>query len=99
MDYKLDFAIITPIELISYNQTDIFTRSSKTIKTDNIKTISLDKKWFLKSVFNYGTLMFLSEWDDAGKWELDLYYISSPEQVKNEISRIISLGEWYQSKS
>ena len=61
MNYKLDFAIITPIELISYNQSNLFTRSSKTIKTNNIKTISLDKSGILKSVFNYGTLIFLSE--------------------------------------
>jgi hypothetical protein len=92
MDYKLDFTIITPLELISYNQSSLFTRSSKTIKTDNIKTINLDKKGFWRSLLNYGTLSFLSEWDDAGKGELDIFYISGPERVKDEIGRIMSLG-------
>lgn len=91
MDYKLDFAIITPIELISYNQSNLFTRSSKTIKTNNIKTVSLDKSGIFKSIFNYGTLIFLSEWDEAGKGELDMFYVSKPEEVKNEVSRIMSL--------
>ena len=91
IDYKMDFTIITPIELISYNQSNLFTRSSKTIKVNNIKTISLDKSGLVKSIFNYGTLIFLSEWDEEGKGELDIFYVSAPEKVKDEASRILSL--------
>jgi hypothetical protein len=93
LDYKMDFAIVCPSELINYNQSNLFARSSKTIKANTIKTISLDKSGFIKSIFNYGTLTFLSEWDEENKWELDIYYVYKPEQVKNEASRILSLRE------
>jgi uncharacterized membrane protein YdbT with pleckstrin-like domain len=65
IDYKMDFAIITPKEIVSYNQTGIFSRSSRSLDVDKIKTISVDKKGLLRSIFNFGSIIFLSEGDDS----------------------------------
>ncbi len=91
IDYKMDFAVITPEEIISYNQTGIFSRSSRSLDVDKIKTISVDKKWLLRSIFNFGSIIFLSEWDDTWHWDIELKFVASPEKLEEKITRII----WY----
>ncbi len=61
IDYKMDFLIVTPKEIMKYNQTGLFNREVEKLHTDHIKSISLSKKWALKSFFDVGSLVFLAE--------------------------------------
>jgi hypothetical protein len=61
IDYKMDFVVITPDSLIEYNQTGIFNKKVVTINEKSIKTITVERKGVLYSIFNNGNLIFLSE--------------------------------------
>jgi len=61
LDYILDFTIVTPEELISYNQTGILKRRIRTLQTEKIKTATVDKAGFWFSVFDIGNLEFFAE--------------------------------------
>lgn len=88
IDYYMDFVIVTPDQIISYNQTWIFTRESRSLDIDKLKTISVDKKWILKSLFNFWDIHFLSEWWDR-RWDISVYYVDDPDNVKYKILEII----------
>lgn len=90
IDYILDFAIINSDEIIAYNQSWLFTRQMRSIYVSKIKTISVNKDWILKSIFNYWNIKFLSEWDDKWSWDIELYFVYDPENVKLKIKDIIS---------
>lgn len=92
IDYKMDFAVVCPEEIINYNQSWIFNIISRSLETEKIKTITVQKKWFFNSIFNYWSLIFLSEWDNH-TWDIQLYYISHPEEVRKNIQKIMDIGE------
>ncbi len=90
--YSMDFMIITPKEIIKYDQEWFFERDVKTINTSNIKAIIIRKKWFLNSIFNNWDMTFLSEWsteDMSG--EIVFHDVYDPEWIKTKISNIIDL--------
>ncbi len=63
----MDFLIATPKEIMKYDQKGIFSRNAEKIAADKIKTISLKKEGFIRSLFDIGTLTFLAEGElDAG---------------------------------
>lgn len=93
LDYRMDFTVINPDLIMAYNQTWFFSRDSRTIKTNKIKTISIDKKWIIKSIFNYWTLVFLSEWDEKWKWDITLMYVQNPDEVRKRIKQVIDFAE------
>jgi uncharacterized membrane protein YdbT with pleckstrin-like domain len=43
IDYYMDFAIVTPEHIVAYNQKGIFSRESRSIDVDKIKTITVNK--------------------------------------------------------
>jgi hypothetical protein len=59
----MDFAIITPRQIVSYEQSGIFKRSSISLDLTNLRSINEEKDGILKSIFNYGTIVFFSEGD------------------------------------
>lgn len=89
MDYKMDFAIVTPESLIMFNQTWIFKRDTAAIDMDKIKTISIKKRSLMYSIFNNWNVIFLSEWDNNNYWEITLFYIYRPEAKRDIIYSII----------
>lgn len=100
-DYKIDFIILTPKSLIRYDQTGIFTRSSKIIELKNLKTVSVRKKWFFSSIFNDWSLLFLSEggfWWESDKdrkgslGEIVFTWVYNPERYKKEINRFLDMN-------
>jgi len=93
LDYVLDFTIVTPEELISYNQTGILKRRIRTLQTEKIKTATVDKAWFWFSVFNIGNLEFFAEWDQVG-WsgEINLTWVKRPEDVKAKVLMIVEIA-------
>ncbi len=89
MDYKMDFAIVTPDSLIMFNQTWIFKRDTAEIDMDKIKTISIKKRSIMYSIFDNWNIIFLSEWDNNNYWEIILSFISNPEKKRDKINLII----------
>ena len=91
-DYTMDFAIITPNEIIHYNQQWVVKREIKTMDMEKVKTINVKWWWFIESFFNYGTLIFLSEWDSE-YWDLTLSFVSNAMYIKKKIIEIKNHGE------
>ena len=64
IDYKMDYCIITPEDIVLAEQSGIFKRQIRTLDTSKIKSISVYKKRFFMSVFNNGSIVFMSDGDD-----------------------------------
>lgn len=90
LDYTMDFSIFTPDTLTRYNQSWFFKRDIKASNVRNIKTISIQKNTFRYNVFDNGDLIFLSEGNNADKWEITLHYIHDPENKKKLITLIMN---------
>lgn len=87
-DYTMDFCIITPKELVSYNQAGLFNRHTEIIDTEKIKTINKIPQWLFGSIFNFANLVFLSEWDkDIG--DISLNFVENPEKTYKQVRNII----------
>jgi hypothetical protein len=64
------------------------------LDASKIKSISIKQWGLLWSIFNYGSIIFYSEWDTwvSDKiWQIQLNYIRSPRSCKKRIARIISM--------
>lgn len=93
VNYLLDFTVITPRLITSYNQTGIFKRQARTIDTDKIKAITVSGKSIWQSVFNYGSVVFLSEGDDDDYGDIVLHFLKNPNALKDEVIRVIELAK------
>jgi len=89
IDYILDFIVVTPKALIYYNQEWILKRRWRTVDTDKIKTITVDKSWLLWSMFNFWSMIVLSEWDEQWAWEINFKFVDAPDELKLKILKII----------
>ena len=88
-DYKMDFCIITPQEVAAYNQHGFLSRSSRTIDADKIKTVSVNTSGMWKSLFNFGDIIFLSEWDQEWEWDIKLNFVHNVNYTKNKVRDLI----------
>ena len=89
IDYKMDFVLVTPDALMEYNQSWVFNKKVVTINEKSIKSITVERKGFLYSIFNNGDLVFFSEGDET-RGDVTLYYVSDPELKKTQISKIMN---------
>ena len=89
IDYKMDYCIITPFEIILAEQSGVFKRQLRTLDATKIKSISIYKRSTIKSIFNNGVIVFMSDGDDNNLWEIQIDYIYNPEEHKNNINRIL----------
>jgi len=95
IDHYMDYIIITPDEITAYDQAWLLYRSSTSLDTSNIKSISIKQGWLWWSIFNYGSIIFYSEWDNwlQKVWQIQLNYIRSPRQYKKRITKIIAMAD------
>ena len=61
IDYTMDYAIVTPDEVSFHNQSGLFNSRNTILNAVVIKTIYVEKNGFIRSLFNYGTIVFLAE--------------------------------------
>lgn len=91
VDYKMDFMIVTPKEVIKYNQTWILHRETETIHVDKIRSVTVAKHWFFESFFDIGTITFLAEWDTE-KWDIVMPSIDAVESIEQKIRDVMWLS-------
>lgn len=88
IDYKMDYCIITPDEIILTEQSGLFNRGIRTLDVAKVKSISVQKKSLLHSLFNNWAIIFMSDGDDV-LGEIVLEYIHNPEWQKTLLHNII----------
>lgn len=93
IDYKLDFAIISPRGVNSFNQSWIFRRQNKFLNKQNIRTISVNQHGLLHSLFNNGEIIILSEWWATDVWDIQLLYVPKPESVRQKMKKVLVMRE------
>lgn len=89
IDYKMDYCIITPDEIISADQTWLFKRQIRTLDAIKIKSISVKRLNTMNSIFNNGMIVFMSDGDEK-LWEISMSYVYNPEMHKTIIVDIIN---------
>lgn len=85
----MDFTIITPKQVMSFDQTGLFNKTTRALDTDKIKSMRVDLHGLLWSIFNYWSIVFLSEGDSESLWEIRLNYMSDPNKLREKIEVII----------
>ncbi len=91
LDYIMDFIIVIPSSIMMYDQWGIFERDIRTISSQSIKAISINKSWLLYSIFDNGDIIVLTEGDTEQYGEIKFRRIPKPEKRKNQILKIIGL--------
>ncbi len=84
----MDYLIVTPKEVIKYDQNWVLHRDNETIHVDKIKSVTVAKHGLMNSFFDIGTITFLAEWED-NKWDIEMWFIDAVEQVEQKIRSIM----------
>lgn len=91
IDMEMDYIIVSPDEVVVYNQTGFFNRQSDSIGTDKIKSITVDKKGIIRSFFDLGAINILTEGDDKGG-HIAFDFLLKPDTVREDCLRIVRSG-------
>lgn len=91
LSYYMDFTIVTPGEIVQYNQKWFFSRPIKSISAQKIKSIIVQKDWFLQSFFDYWDILLSSEWDQQWVSDLVLKFVKNPEKTRSVILEILKI--------
>lgn len=92
LDLEMDFAVVIPWKIILYNQSNL-SRDVQTINSEKIKTITSKHAKLLWSIFDFGEITILTEWDEANMWEMTLQYIACPSETVYEINELLRMSE------
>lgn len=98
LDYKMDFAVVTPKSFLMYNQTWFFKRSTKAIDMRHIRSVYVKKSGFFNSIFNNWSIIVLTEWsagnnvkeDWNNPWEVEFRYVYHPESYSARIQKLLA---------
>lgn len=97
LDYKMDFAVVTPKTFLRYNQTWFFKRSSKAIDMDHVRSVYVRKAWFFNSIFNNWSIIVLTEWWNGevkqwwgNPWEVEFRFVYNPEYYSGRIQKFLA---------
>jgi len=85
----MDFVIITPKQLEVFDQDGMLNRDTQSVDVSKIKTINIKSDGLLCSIFNYGSIIFLAEWDADNSGEITLNFITNPVKLRARIQEII----------
>jgi len=91
MNWKMDFLVVTPKEVIKYNQSWILHRDTETIHVDKIKSVTVWKHGLVNSFLDIGKITFLAEWEDA-KGDIIMSHIDAVDQVEKKIRTIMGMN-------
>lgn len=88
IDFKMDFLIVTPKEVMKFDQNGMFSRVTEKIWADKIKSITITKNGFLASFFDVGMLTFLAEGGSA-EGDIIMEYIDAVEATDKHLRHIL----------
>jgi len=91
INFEMDFVIITPKYINTYDQTWLFRRESKTIGVEKIKSIQTKKKGIIRSFFNFWEIIILTEGEENWWGEVHLKYIPYPDKIRQRIVTIMNI--------
>jgi hypothetical protein len=87
----MDFLIITPKEVIKYDQEGVFSRAVEKINANKVKSVSIRKDGFIDSLFDIGTIVFLAEAGDlSGDGDIKMDYIKATE-VERKVRHVLKM--------
>jgi uncharacterized membrane protein YdbT with pleckstrin-like domain len=95
IDYYMDFTIVTHKQILSYDQSGIFKRNSRSLDLTKIKSVNIEKDGFMRSLFNFGTIVFFSEWDNLASHDenmlgnIRLNYVKYPRKIRENIIDVV----------
>lgn len=89
IDYYMDYAIVTPEQVTQFDQSGVLERSTRALDITKVKTVSVNNKGLLCSLFNYGSIIFFSEGDSAQHWDIRMNYITDPIKLRDKINQIV----------
>ena len=102
INYKMDFTIITPEEIVAHKQHWLFVSNYKNIPAKWVKSIQSGRNGFLWSLCNFWEITFLMDWwseavwidktDSHWAWILILTYVDKPDITKRKIMLICKHG-------
>ena len=90
INLEMDFTIITKRRIRHTNQLWI-SLETVTIDQNKVKSINSNKSWMIRSLFNYGEVFVITDWDQTQTSWLALEYVDKPETVENLINNISRL--------
>ena len=79
VSYKMDFLMVTPKEVIKYDQWGVFSRSTEKIHADKIKSMSIEKHWFIQSLLDIGEIHFLADSVSSAATTTFYVYFNNPD--------------------
>lgn len=92
VQYKMDFLIVTPKEVIKYDQEWVFSRHTEKIHADKIKSISIEKHGFIQSLLDIGEIHFLAE-GDSEDGDIAMDYIDALTSTEKSIRHVLGLDK------
>lgn len=92
VSYKMDFLVVTPKEVIKYDQWWVFSRSTEKIHADKIKSMWIQKNWFFQSLLDIGEIHFLAEWDTEDG-DIMMEYIDALTSTEKKIRHVLGLDK------
>jgi hypothetical protein len=89
INYRCDFTIVTPTDILNYDQLGIFTRNIRSIPKSKISSIATLREWFMHNIFNTGTLSILMLWWSED-WTIKIKFVHKPDKTREIIMSIIN---------
>lgn len=104
IDYKMDFTIVTPEEIITYKQNWILRSIYKNLPAKKIRSTKSYTKGLLWNIFGYGSIKFITdgsaevieEWGKTkyGSGKLSLTYVRRPNRTRKAITELCNKEPW-----
>ena len=98
VDYYMDYMIITPHQITGYDQGGIFKRETRSLDSEKIKTINIISEGRWGSVFNFWSIVFLSE-GDSDNGDIKLKFMNDPVHLRDRIIEIIDVDVYKKSST
>ena len=88
IDYTMDFLIVTPKEVVKFDQSGVFNKEVEKLHADKIKSITITKPWFFNSMFDIWTITFLAE-GESEKGDIVMDYVDAVEEKERKIMHVL----------
>ena len=93
IEYKLDFSVVTPDEIITHKQTWIFISKFKNLPTKKIRSLSSARSGILWNIFSFWYIEFMTDWSAEASsdgfshwaWKIRFTCVHNPNEIRKKI--------------